>query len=315
MLETLSEFDDTLLEQLIEDVAPEKSLIYRDLHDEFGADLIAPVLLGAGDRENGVRRLLKALRHDAPFVAVTAKRRDLPSNGVGDGRMLQGPAPGPCRQALALPRLVGRGRAKARALGGQRIGSLLPAVRPAPRQGERGQGRRDRGPRQDRCAVGRPVARRPPASRRSADFPPAEPPVFALALTAKNRNDEVKLSGALHKIVEEDPSLSFEARAETHELLLKGQGEMHLKVAVDKLAGRYNVAVDTDGAARSPIARRSRPAPASTRATSARPAGTASSPTSRSRSGRCRAARASASSTRSWAAWCRATSSPPSRKA
>ena len=76
MLETLSEFDDTLLEQLIEDIAPEKSLIYRDLHDEFGADLISPVLLGAGDRENGVRRLLKALRHDTPIVDVTAPRRD-----------------------------------------------------------------------------------------------------------------------------------------------------------------------------------------------------------------------------------------------
>ena len=40
------------------------------------------MLLGAGDRENGVRRLLKALRHDTPFVAETAKRRALPSNGV-----------------------------------------------------------------------------------------------------------------------------------------------------------------------------------------------------------------------------------------
>ena len=79
----------------------------------------------------------------------------------------------------------------------------------------------------------------------TADFPDPEPPVFALSLAAKNRNDEVKLSGALHKIVEEDPSLSFEPRAETHELLLKGQGEMHLRVAVDKLAGRYNVAVET----------------------------------------------------------------------
>ena len=78
-----------------------------------------------------------------------------------------------------------------------------------------------------------------------ADFPVADPPVFALSLSAKNRNDEVKLSGALHKIVEEDPSLSYEQRGETHELLLKGQGEMHLKVAVDKLAARYNIAVDT----------------------------------------------------------------------
>jgi elongation factor G len=79
----------------------------------------------------------------------------------------------------------------------------------------------------------------------SADFPTADAPVFGLALSARNRNDEVKLSGALQKIVEEDPSLSFEQRGETHELLLRGQGEMHLKVAVDKLAGRYNVAVET----------------------------------------------------------------------
>jgi elongation factor G len=74
----------------------------------------------------------------------------------------------------------------------------------------------------------------------------ADPAVFAQALRARNRNDEVKLSGALQKIVEEDPSLSFLVRAETHELVMHGQGEMHLKVAVDKLAGRYNVAVDTE---------------------------------------------------------------------
>ena len=313
MLETLSEFDDTLLEQLIEDVAPEKSLIYRDLHDEFGADQISPVLIGAGDRENGVRRLLKALRHDAPFVAETAKRRDLPSERRRHGRVLQGPAPGPCRQALALPRLVGHAtrRPVARRPAHRQP---VPAVRPATRQARRGQGGRDRGARQGRRAVGRPIALGRAASRRVADFPPADPPVFALALTAKNRNDEVKLSGALHKIAEEDPSLAFEARAETHELLIKGQGEMHLKVAVEKLAGRYNVAVET---APPQVAYREtiQGGASSMRATSARPAGTASSPTSRSRSGRCRAARASASSTRSWAAWCRATSSPRSRKA
>jgi len=85
MLETLSEFDDTLLEQLIEDIAPEKSLIYRDLHDEFGADQIVPVLLGAGDRENGVRRLLKALRHDTPVVAVTAERDQVTVEVQDDG--------------------------------------------------------------------------------------------------------------------------------------------------------------------------------------------------------------------------------------
>ena len=57
-----------------------------------------------------------------------------------------------------------------------------------------------------------------------ADFPPAEPPVFALSLAAKNRNDEVKLSGALHKIVEEDPSLAFEARGRDARAAAQGPG-------------------------------------------------------------------------------------------
>ena len=157
MLETLSEFDDALLEQLIEDVAPEKSLIYRDLHEEFGADQIAPVLLGAGDRENGVRRLLKALRHDAPVAAVTAKRRVAAEQRRRHGRMLQGPAPGACRQALALPRLVGRGeRRPERRRPAHR--QPVPAVRPAPRQDRHRQGGRNRGLRQDRRPVVRPRA-------------------------------------------------------------------------------------------------------------------------------------------------------------
>src|SRR5258707_4033256 len=93
MLETLSEFDDTLLEQLIEDIAPEKSLIYRDLHDEFRADQIAPVLLGAGDRENGVRRLLKELRHDTPFPDATSKPRSLASHGAAIAECFKVPHP------------------------------------------------------------------------------------------------------------------------------------------------------------------------------------------------------------------------------
>jgi elongation factor G len=243
MLETLSEFDDTLLEQLIEDIAPEKSLIYRDLHDEFGADQIAPVLLGAGDRENGVRRLLKALRHDTPFAAETAQRRGLPSNGtamIECFKVLHQSHAG----KLSLCRVWSGALAEGQSLGGQRIGTLL----------------RPFGQRQDKTAEARTgeivaLAKVDALSTGQslgaggiapvADFPKADAPVFALSLTATNRNDEVKLSGALHKIAEEDPSLSYEPRAETHELLLKGQGEMHLKVAVDKLAGRYNIAVNT----------------------------------------------------------------------
>jgi len=243
MLETLSEFDDTLLEQLIEDIVPEKSLIYRDLHDEFGADQIVPVLLGAGDRENGVRRLMKALRHDTPFVAVTAQRRDLPSNGVAMAecfKVLHQSHAG----KLSLCRVWSGTLSEGQNLGGQRIGTLLrPFGQRLDKISEAKAGEIVALAKVDVLSAGQSLAAAGIAP--TDDFPAADPPVFALSLAAKNRNDEVKLSGALHKIVEEDPSLSFEARGETHELLIKGQGEMHLKVAVDKLAGRYNVAVDT----------------------------------------------------------------------
>jgi elongation factor G len=243
MLETLSEFDDTLLEQLIEDIAPEKSLIYRDMHDEFGADLIVPVLLGAGDRENGVRRLLKALRHDTPFVAESAKRRALPSNGVAMAecfKVLHQSHAG----KLSLCRVWSGNLVEGQSVGGQRIGTLLrPFGQRLDKIGEAKAGEIVALAKVDALSGGQSLSAAGIAP--TADFPPPEAPVFALSLAAKNRNDEVKLSGALHKIVEEDPSLSFEARGETHELLIKGQGEMHLKVAVDKLAGRYNVAVET----------------------------------------------------------------------
>ena len=244
MLETLSEFDDQLLEQLIEDIAPEKSLIYRDLHDEFGADQIAPVLLGAGDRENGVRRLLKALRHDTPFVGETAKRRSLPSNGVAMAecfKVLHQSHAG----KLSLCRVWSGNLIEGQSIGGQRIGTLLrPFGQRLDKIGEAKAGEIVALAKVDVLSGGQSLSASGIAA--TEDFPKADAPVFALALRAKNRNDEVKLSGALHKIVEEDPSLAFEARAETHELLLRGQGEMHLKVAVDKLAGRYNVAVDTE---------------------------------------------------------------------
>ena len=204
---------------------------------------ISPVLLGAGDRENGVRRLLKALRHDAPFVGETAKRRDLPSNGVAMAECFK-----VLHQAhagkLSLCRVWSGTLTEGQSLGGQRIGSLYhPFGQRLDKVSQAGAGEIVALAKIDALSAGQSIAAAGIAP--TADFPPADSPVFALALTARNRNDEVKLSGALHKLAEEDPSLTWEARPETHELVIKGQGEMHLKVAVEKLAGRYNVAVET----------------------------------------------------------------------
>ncbi len=70
-------------------------------------------------------------------------------------------------------------------------------------------------------------------------------PVFGLAIAAADRKDEVKLSAAIAKLREEDPSLSFEQNAELHQMTLWGQGEIHLRVAVEKMQSKYDLKLTT----------------------------------------------------------------------
>ena len=70
-------------------------------------------------------------------------------------------------------------------------------------------------------------------------------PVYALAIVTEKRNDEVKLSGALSKLLAEDPSLVWEQHGDTHEVILWGQGEIHLQVSLDRLQCKYNLPMST----------------------------------------------------------------------
>src|SRR5919197_2632637 len=74
MLETLADHDDELMEQLLEDIQPPRDKVFDDLSKELREGLVCPVLLGSATRTNGVLRLMKALRHESPGIAETAKR-------------------------------------------------------------------------------------------------------------------------------------------------------------------------------------------------------------------------------------------------
>jgi elongation factor G len=77
-------------------------------------------------------------------------------------------------------------------------------------------------------------------------FPPlvfAEP-VLSYAIEPKARGDEEKISTALHRIIEEDPTIRYSRDPQTHELLLAGQGQMHIEVTVAKLKRRFGVEVN-----------------------------------------------------------------------
>jgi elongation factor G len=241
LLESLADYDDKLLEQLLEDAAPDRSLLYRDLHDEFSAELIVPVLFGAAERDHGIQRLWKALRHDVPTPDQTAQRRGLPEHGplAEIFKTQHQPHTGKLSIARVWRGELGDGQS----LGGARIGGIFRLLG-------------SQASKLAKAAVGEVVAlgrletvstgQRLNGGATDADgsWPATPAPVFALAIAPHNRSDDVKLSAALHKLCEEDAALQVDHRSDTGELVLTGQGEIHLRTAIERLASRYNLPVD-----------------------------------------------------------------------
>jgi len=243
MLEALADYDDKLLEQLLDDVAPEKSTIYRDLREEFGKELIVPVLLGSAERDHGIQRLWKALRHDVPSVDETAHRRGFSGTdtNVEIFKTLHQPHTG----KLSLARIWQGSISDGKPLGGQRLGGMYKiqgGQQAKQQQAEAGAivglGKLDA------AATGQRLSDDGVADAAS-DWPAPPLPVFALTIAPKNRTDDVKLSAALQKLREEDAALSVEHRGESSELVLSGQGEIHLQVAIERLGNRFNVPVSS----------------------------------------------------------------------
>ncbi|MCC7045814.1 MAG: elongation factor G [Alphaproteobacteria bacterium] len=245
LLEKLADFDDKLLEQLLEDVVPPKEEIYRHLSSNLAEDRIVPVFLGAAERDHGVRRLLKALRHEVPDIAATAARLGVKP---GDGPLLRvfKTLHQPHAGKLSFARLL-RGKVKDNAtLGQDRIGGIYRMIGEQQiKLGEAAAGEVVALGRMEHARTGQALGTAGDASGESGAFASVLTPVYSLAIVAEKRADEVKLSGSLAKLVEEDPSLGVELQHDTHEHLLLGQGDIHLQVAVDRLKSKFNLPVAT----------------------------------------------------------------------
>jgi elongation factor G len=241
LLEHLADFDDTLLEQLLSDSVPSKEEIYQQLTKDLVDDLIVPVLLGAGENDFGVRRLLKALRHEAPQVDTVRSHLHIGSDSaaaiVFKTYHLEHTG------KISLARVVAGQIKDGQSLGGQRIASLLrpkgngfDKIATAVAGDVVGLGR------MEHVMTGHALlaAGQPPASFK---WPDPLTPLYSMAVDAENRNDEVKLTAALAKLAEEDPSLRYEHDPDTHELVLRGQGEIHLSIALDRLKNRFKLPV------------------------------------------------------------------------
>ncbi|BCP54582.1 elongation factor G [Kaistia sp. 32K] len=249
LLEKLADYDDALMEELLEDVEPSREHVLADLVADMRAGLVCPVLIGSALHAHGIGRLLKAIRHEVPDIAATAERLGLPEGNetvlqvmktlhtghagklsvarvlrgtISDGTELVGPE-GSVGRVSGLLRLLGPQASKREpASAGEVVG--LGKL--------------------DGAATGMTLAtgKQPPVQLAPLATPE---PVIALAVQPGERKDETKLSAALGRLAEENPSLVISQDAETSEIRIGGQGEMHLRVAIERLAARYGLKVET----------------------------------------------------------------------
>ncbi|MEH2333292.1 elongation factor G [Nostoc sp.] len=245
MLEALANFDDHLLEELLEDIEPSQEEILKDLKMELGADLVVPVFFGVAEQDYGVRPLLEALLREAPEPETTAERRLKNSKGDKPLAQVLKTFYTPQGGKLSLVR-VWRGKlTDGIVLNGIRTGGIYRLMGQQQQfVNEVGAGEIVALSRLEGIKTGDTIS----TEQQSAmELPKAVQlePVYALAITPEKRNDEVKLSGAITKLLEEDCSLAWEQHGDTHEVILWGQGEIHLQVTLDRLRRKYNLPMTT----------------------------------------------------------------------
>jgi elongation factor G len=248
MLETLADHDDELMEQLLEDIQPPRDKVFDDLTRELRDGQVCPVLMGTAARANGVLRLLKALRHESPGVAETGKRLGVKASNEVVAYVLK-----------THNTAHGGKMSIARVLSGQ-AGDGTTFLTDDEEAGRvagvfklTGQSTEKRGPaavgetvafaKLDKAKTGDTLSVGKQAHAALAKVAPY-PAVLAIAISAKERKDDVKLGQALNKLAEEDPSIIIVHNPETHEVVLWGQGEMHLRVATERLSDRFGVAIE-----------------------------------------------------------------------
>lgn len=242
LLEALADFDDGLLAELLDDVTPSTDEIYENLRRDLKDDLIVPVFFGSAEHDNGIRRLFKALRHETPEPSDTAVRLGIATAGDVCARVFKVNHAGQAGK-LALARMF-KGEVKDGAtFGGERISGLYRLFgAKSDKIAKVGPGAVAAFGRLEGAAAGVVLT---PAERLDINWPAPLAPLFSLAVQTGSRDDEVKLTSVLAKLAEEDPSLAVEQSAETGELLLSGQGEVHLKVALERLKNRFGMDVST----------------------------------------------------------------------
>ena len=243
LVETLADHDDELLEKVLEDVQPSTDEIYRDLRKDLAQGNMIAVMLGTAEQGGGIRRLWKALRHDAPGAEETAAKHGIAPEGPPLAQVFKTVHAGHTGK-LSYSR-IWRGVIKdGVTLAGSRLGGIYRlSAGDLVKATEAEAGDLVALGRLENAATGATLS--PGVEAEKLPFPAPPPPVYSLAIATVERKDDVRLAGALQKLLEEDPALTLEHTQDSGETVLHGQGEIHLNTTVNRLATNYALKVTT----------------------------------------------------------------------
>src|SRR5579884_295868 len=256
LLEAIADFDDHLMEELLEGVEPPEDEVQKDLCAECSHDQIVPVLAAAGLPGYGVSALVQAMekwfpspldaeqvdaegrriepKPDGPVIAHVIKTIIHPQSGkLSVVRLLSGTLKPDSTltnisknsekvRSAGLYRLQGK---KQEAIPEAAAGSIVAIAR------------------LETVSTGDTLTEN--GFKVLLPRVPASEPVFAVAIKPKERMDEAKISQMLARIIDEDPALRLERAPITNELLLLGSGEQHVNIAVERLTRKFKVEVTT----------------------------------------------------------------------
>ncbi|GGD39018.1 elongation factor G [Sinisalibacter lacisalsi] len=236
LLESYADFDDALLEEIIEDkkILPEE--VYEVASKTLQRHDLVPAFLGSAEHRNGITRLMKALRHEAPGVEVAAAR--LAGEAVAVGALADVVKH---LGKTVLLRAIGGTVSGGQALGGGNVGSLtdldtktgLASLAP---------GAIGLTVKTDHLGAG--LAFTATGAQALPDWARGHGAAFRRIITPVHEKDEARLSTAIERLVEIDPGLVASQDERTGNPVLATQGPLHLRRLIRKLAEDFGIEVE-----------------------------------------------------------------------
>ncbi|MDH5797729.1 MAG: elongation factor G [Paracoccaceae bacterium] len=237
LLESLADFDDALLEQLIEDHRPMSAEVFEIATRLLQHNDLVPAFMGSASHGNGVFRLLKSLRHEAPGVEAATERLTTETQAVAVGCAADNVKH---MGKTVVIRALGSGVHPGALVGGGTIGSLTELDAKTPVK-SLNPGQIGLTVKTDHLALGQVYSEN--ARAPLPEWANPRPANYSRVAKPSNERDEARLSGALERLAEIDTGLALSHDENSGHMVISTFGPLHLRRITDKLQADFGIEI------------------------------------------------------------------------